>query len=493
MAAEKREPEQLKLTVAMKNFGPIADGEVELKPLTIFVGPNNSGKSYAATLIHSIFQSCVPSLHLLGPAGTKHGFPMRLMKMALRQRKLPDVQGIHVPPPGQAVPVAQSVLRELGKDALNWRWVPVLPDEVARALACAPRDLVRIGQDAFEVGIGARHYSARLRCADEAQLEITEIHPPELAVYVRCSETQDEAHVAPLAKPKGDTYEIIVPSEPSSLEALGVALRELAAEALLDTTTRTCWYLPSARSGILQGYRTLAAGAIAHASEAGAGRPKPLQFSGVVADMIAALLTLPAEEGSLATLASRFEQEALGGQIALVSTETFLPREIRYRFKGTDIPIQRSSSTVSELAPLILYLRHLVEPGSVLVIEEPEAHLHPENQRVVAKCLVELVRLGVYVLITTHSDWLISQLSSLVKLSRVEPRVRAQVLHLPGELSLAPESVGAYVFSYDHAAQGYNINRLAVDDEGIPEDEFLRIHEVLYEESLSIDRILMED
>ena len=38
----------------MQNFGPISHGKVSLKPLTVFVGPNSSGKSHAATLIHSI-------------------------------------------------------------------------------------------------------------------------------------------------------------------------------------------------------------------------------------------------------------------------------------------------------------------------------------------------------------------------------------------------------------------------------------------------------
>ena len=43
--------------IEIKDFGPICKGEIELKPLTIFIGPNNSGKSYAAMLIHSLYRS----------------------------------------------------------------------------------------------------------------------------------------------------------------------------------------------------------------------------------------------------------------------------------------------------------------------------------------------------------------------------------------------------------------------------------------------------
>ena len=42
------------LKLNIRDFGPISDAHISLKPLTIFVGPNNSGKSYAAMLTHSI-------------------------------------------------------------------------------------------------------------------------------------------------------------------------------------------------------------------------------------------------------------------------------------------------------------------------------------------------------------------------------------------------------------------------------------------------------
>ena len=45
---QKTVMEQKNLKLAVKNFGPIREGEVEFKPLTVFIGPNNSGKSYMA-------------------------------------------------------------------------------------------------------------------------------------------------------------------------------------------------------------------------------------------------------------------------------------------------------------------------------------------------------------------------------------------------------------------------------------------------------------
>ena len=42
----------LELTVS--NFGPIAEANIDLRPMSVFVGPSNTGKSYMAVLIYSL-------------------------------------------------------------------------------------------------------------------------------------------------------------------------------------------------------------------------------------------------------------------------------------------------------------------------------------------------------------------------------------------------------------------------------------------------------
>ena len=43
--------------IKIKNFGPIKKANIDIAPLTIFIGPNSSGKSYLSLLIHSILNS----------------------------------------------------------------------------------------------------------------------------------------------------------------------------------------------------------------------------------------------------------------------------------------------------------------------------------------------------------------------------------------------------------------------------------------------------
>ena len=43
--------------INVKNFGPIEKAEVDLRPLTVFVGESNTGKTYLAALIYALHQN----------------------------------------------------------------------------------------------------------------------------------------------------------------------------------------------------------------------------------------------------------------------------------------------------------------------------------------------------------------------------------------------------------------------------------------------------
>ena len=40
--------------LAVQNFGPIARADIALRPLTVFVGESNTGKTYLAALIYAL-------------------------------------------------------------------------------------------------------------------------------------------------------------------------------------------------------------------------------------------------------------------------------------------------------------------------------------------------------------------------------------------------------------------------------------------------------
>ena len=56
--------------------------------------------------------------------------------------------------------------------------------------------------------------------------------------------------------------------------------------------------------------------------------------------------------------------------------------------------------------------------------DEPELNLHPANQRRIARLFARLVNLGVKVFITTHSDYIVKELNTLIMLNHDKPHLK---------------------------------------------------------------------
>ena len=144
---------------------------------------------------------------------------------------------------------------------------------------------------------------------------------------------------------------------------------------------------------------------------------------------------------------------------------------------------------VTELAPLILFLKYLVRPGDLLILEEPESHLHPAAQRQLARGIVRLVNAGVRVLITTHSETFVSQINHLLRISYASKRWLREHDFEP-EDCITHDQVGAYQFAWDEEQGGSVVKRLEVHkDIGIDDPLFNDVINALYEESLLVQRI----
>jgi len=78
------------------------------------------------------------------------------------------------------------------------------------------------------------------------------------------------------------------------------------------------------------------------------------------------------------------------------------------------IPIYLGSSAVKSQLSLNFYLKCLAKRGDILIIDEPELNLHPANQRKMARLFVKLIKAGIKVFVTTHSDYIIKELNNLI-------------------------------------------------------------------------------
>jgi len=65
---------------------------------------------------------------------------------------------------------------------------------------------------------------------------------------------------------------------------------------------------------------------------------------------------------------------------------------------------------------LWIYLSQSNYKDKLLMIDEPELNLHPDAQRFMARLIVFLVNRGVKVAVSTHSDYFIKEINSLIML-----------------------------------------------------------------------------
>lgn len=81
-----------------------------------------------------------------------------------------------------------------------------------------------------------------------------------------------------------------------------------------------------------------------------------------------------------------------------------------------EMPIHAASSSIKSMTMVELYINHIAAPGETLIIDEPELNLHPDNQIAMAELIVRLVNLGVKVIMTTHSDYIVREINNRIKL-----------------------------------------------------------------------------
>jgi predicted ATPase len=75
---------------------------------------------------------------------------------------------------------------------------------------------------------------------------------------------------------------------------------------------------------------------------------------------------------------------------------------------------------VSQVLPVLVALLTAL-PGQLVYIEQPELHLHPRAQYLLAKCFADAAERGVQIVVETHSDLFIEGVQTLVAEGKLSP------------------------------------------------------------------------
>ena len=467
----------------VSNFGPIVEANVEVRPLTVFVGPSNTGKSYLAILLYALHRSLQGSRERFGRRTIIGGtfFERRPILTRSPTAELDSAANQWVSDSkkkGEVLPIP-DILANSVKETLKESIVGLKDDVLSELCRCfgtdGPKELVRKSSKTTQITLSIPSHI----CAEDVQIDLM-IRRNRANISGNISNTLVTNSAKSLNSRTDllDDFQFHLDSQfvrdRVTSEATWWLTRQIGSEIFDRTINRNIYYLPADRTGIMHAHYALVSALIQRAAGAGIYRSDAVPLlSGVLADFLDKLIRIGRgrsqfgvgvleERRGLLALAKGMEEGILTGKVQLNQSESGYPL-FDYQPNGwkNNIPLMRASSMVSELAPVVLYLRHLVLPEDILIIEEPESHLHPEMQAAFARQIALLVQAGIRVIVTTHSEWLLDQFANLVRLSDL-PQSRRKGL-AGGSEALHPDQFGAWLFKPRGRPKGSVVEQIKVD------------------------------
>ena len=478
------------ITITARNLGPLAEGTVELRPLTIFVGPSNTGKSYMASAIYATAMAATPFV--------RQQFFRRIRLTEDPKEVMQFFREWARQQARKELPISELPVASLPQNVQEWFKNLVILELVYFRVDIVDQLRQLHGSEPGFVRQGSE--------PSDFQLSIHQ-HNPMLRLKVQLS---DEPEPLPKFDVSQITMQVSGPElmldflslDEGELPEPGIAssLAYLTVQRVFSELPPQIYYLPAARSGIVQGYKVLAAALTRRSRRIGLEAMNIPSLPGITTEFLGNLIELdkrrarrPEFTQSLGAAIGFIENSVLRGKIDLDESGGLPTPEIVYLPESDGgitgkFTLEHTSSMVSELAPLVLFLKYRINPGDLLILEEPESHLHPAAQRRIARGIARLVNAGVRVLITTHSDIIISQINNLLGLNQASSELVAEGGFVAEDF-LREDQVGAYLFRYDQESGGNVIAPLEIDpDTGIDEDEFAAVFEAIYNESIALQR-----
>ena len=500
-------PDSLETRIEVENFGPIRSGCVELRPLTVFIGPSNTGKTYFAVLIYALHRvlsgfsklpaMAVPPYHIEDHAHIVEELEKFIRKFSRKKGK-----------------IYLSDLPSVMRDSITGFFDD---PEFLIALKTELRSCFDLDMESSLISsYNGRNGSSITITSAMGGNDIWDSQVSIMRSETKANGSFNNQELLDIEKifSKSQFFRRIQMTMGRIQKSEGWGISNLMSMLLdeISPNSKDVLYLPAARSGIMQSHRIIASSVMAQSTRAGLDNLEgPLTFPAMTADFLSRLIAYESrgwardrqawrrhsfmsgmpigrkrreQSNEIKIVAKELENTTLEGNVSSrVSRHSGYP-EFYYRPQGVrdGIRMNRVSSMVSELSPLVLFVRSNVCAGDTLIVEEPEAHLHPAAQTKVAVALAKLARLGVRVVVTTHSDWLLKEFGNLIREGDLAEK--AGTFDSSSSSALRPQDVGAWLFQKDSPEQGSTIREVKFDSiEGIEPDDYEDVAERLYNRS----------
>lgn len=412
----------MKSRIIIEDFGKIKHAELEMKSMMLFIGDNNSGKSYLMSLLWGLSSYSRKTLIRLTPEIKESDLYLECKDYILKK-----------------------LVSEDNMDCLGRIWFDKFWDLLN---ICIAQNKDVFVSDIFnkEMEIG------RLELWTEMDREINISVESSMVAYKDKSEPV-RSKLMWLYSGNDDGMGKFI--DDGLLSDPGQCV-EFVLEMLLKYwrgfffLENSVVFLPSSRTGFLLSKNILTSQVYESSFNvfSNSTQEEPSYFTKPVISFLKLLNSIGEKEykeNRLKEIAGFIEREILHGQVEIQKT---LSTSFLYRSEKSEKALQMylASAVVTEITPLYLLCKysHMI---SQLFIEEPEMCMHPQYQVIVARILVRMHHEGVSVMATTHSDIIIQHINNMIRVKKSDKRQELmEKFHLEESDLLDAENIGLYQF-----------------------------------------------
>lgn len=301
---------------------------------------------------------------------------------------------------------------------------------------------------------------------------------------IRLKKTESDFHKSRKYETHLDIYVASNIENPVSLMCEQIQMKLLECLQCFNMFFDAVYFLPASRSGIYSGMNAFGS-IVAELSKNRAYFTKKIEFPGIsepISDYFISLSNIkPKINEELAEYYTQIEDNILKGKVSIDKTKNALmykPQNMDVDFEMTEV-----SSMVSEISPIVAFLKYILHTQlktrqkgkSVLFIEEPEAHLHPNNQIMLIEIFAKLIDADVKLIMSSHSNYIFNKLNNLVLGGNLDYKKYQPII-------LIDEGKGSISKS------------LPINDLGAEDENFIDVSEKLYcEREEIIQHLNMEE
>lgn len=466
-------------TLKIKNFGIINEADIEISPLTVFIGHNSSGKSFAAKLIHCL--SLTPDENI-SEIGLKHVSDSFIHLNENNRTQINELTNnfndyIKTNPTTNSKPLKIPVekINSIINQGIIFYLADIISEMITNQFDKDLNNLITFNEEYFKITIRDNELYKQIN--ENLELNIGKI------IINSDEELNDNAKILMKVQTDDENFLFNIESlvlNKSDLEDFTIFLlfyQSIGLHIFKNLLLENSFYIPAERSELID--NKLLTRKIQNKSD----------ISKNQSEIIANILNIDSSEKSIFyDIACELEKEFSNVNIDIDNTHLF--NTIKYNIPEITEEIDSTllSTSIHEITIFIIYLKYILKKGDLVIIEEPEAHLHPVNQRILVKYFIKAINKGLKILITTHSDYIISQLDNFINLNNVNSDKLSELNYSKDEI-LDSEGINIYNFKKD-SEKTFKAEKIIIDEEGFIEDNFSKITEDLYDETIKIRNLI---